>query len=383
MKRILFGVLVLAIAASLVISGCATPTTPSPTPGQPSPTATKPATSPTPTQPAGQVYTIRFSCQIPETGQWPQQVGIPFWKEVEKRSNGRIKVEQYYGQTLTKATDEWEAAKSGISDVGWAVHTYWPGMTPLGDVLQLPFLPMENGRHLTRVAQDIWNNYPNLQAEFKDNKIISFWTAGEYFVANRTRPVNTMADMKGLKLRITGATTGEALQAVGGVPQFLAQPDVYPNIQKGVIDGTLGCWECLLSFKQYQVTPYVTRIPGGSFYTAYFSLAMNKDKWNKMPKDLQDIIMAVWWGNGAIESAGKGWDECEQLVRDAAKKEGLKFEEITLTQDEFNKWKDIGGKPVWDKWVAQNEAAGKKDARNILNDVLSLLDKYRAEYKKK
>ena len=356
MKKFLLISLLAVLVSGLIFSGCAAPAEP-------------------------EVYTIKFSCQVPEPGWWPQQVGVPFWNEVEERTNGRLKVENYYGQTLVKAADEWEAAKSGITDCGWAVHAYWAEMTTLADVIMLPFLPAENGRHASRVLVELFEKYPSMQAQFKDNKIISLFTTGEYFIATKDKQVKVMEDMAGLKLRVTGATTVTALEALGGVPMFMPMPETYPNIEKGVLDGMLGCWECYVSFRQYELTPYYTRLPSTTFYMPYFSLAMNWDTWNSLPKDIQDIILGVWWGVGSSEASGRAWDDAEQPTKDLIAEGGYQYNEYVLPQDEFARWMDVAARPIWEKWVADNEAKGFTEAQEILDTTLELLDKYRAEYK--
>jgi TRAP-type C4-dicarboxylate transport system substrate-binding protein len=79
---------------------------------------------------AAKSITLTFANQNPDTS-WSGMHAIGPWaKQVEKTTNGKVKVQIFYSQTLTKGKDAWEATKSGIADIAWCFHGYWSGMTP-------------------------------------------------------------------------------------------------------------------------------------------------------------------------------------------------------------------------------------------------------------
>jgi hypothetical protein len=65
-------------------------------------------------------------------------------KKVEEATNGRVKIEPYFSQTLAKGKDSWSAVKNGIADMAWCPHGYWPGMTPMASVITLAGLPIDS-----------------------------------------------------------------------------------------------------------------------------------------------------------------------------------------------------------------------------------------------
>ena len=71
--------------------------------------------------------------QNPATGLSSINCVDPWLDKIEEATKGKVKIQRYYGQTLAKGKDMWNATKMGITDMGWCFHGYWPGLTPLSD----------------------------------------------------------------------------------------------------------------------------------------------------------------------------------------------------------------------------------------------------------
>ncbi len=312
--------------------------------------------------------TLRFAQQNPDTGWSTINCVIPWLEQVEKATNGQIKFQSYHSQTLAKGKDMWNAVKAGITDVGWCFHGYWPGMTPLSDVISLPALPFRSAEKGSEVLWKLYEKFPSIQNEYKDVKVLLFYTSEPYTLLTR-KPVQSMEDMKGLKIRMTGGPPTDMMKALGGVPVLIPMPDNYISMQKGVIDGLGVPWEAIHVWRFYEVGNHYTE---GVFPAVYFSIAMNKNKWNSLPKDVQDAIMKV----GGLEGS-KFWG---RMFMDAMKAETLKTIEaqgqkanvIQLSDAERVRWLEVGGKPIWAQWVKDMEAKGFKDAQQILDATLEL-----------
>jgi TRAP-type mannitol/chloroaromatic compound transport system substrate-binding protein len=81
---------------------------------------------------AAKTITLTFANQNPDTS-WSGIHAIGPWaKQVEEATGGKVKVQRYYGQTLSKGKDIWNATKMGITDIGWCFHGYWPGTDAAG-----------------------------------------------------------------------------------------------------------------------------------------------------------------------------------------------------------------------------------------------------------
>ncbi|MEA1967173.1 MAG: TRAP transporter substrate-binding protein [Thermodesulfobacteriota bacterium] len=270
--------------------------------------------------------------------------------EVEKRTNGKVKVEYYPGQTLTKAAQCYDGVVEGISDVGLSCLAYSRGRFPVLGAVDLP-LGYTSGVEATKVANAVLNNFD--PEEFKDTKVMYLHAHGPGLVHTKDKAVRKLEDMKGLKLRGTG-TSGKVVKALGATPVGMPMPETYQSIQKGVVDGSVYPFESNKGWKLGEVTDYATAA-FSSAYTTTFFVVMNKDKWNSLPKDIRKIIEEI--NNEWIVNHGNAWDKSDF--------KGIKFfleqgnEIIGIDEDEAEKW-EKAVKPIIDDYIKVLNKKGLK-----------------------
>ncbi|MBE0596742.1 MAG: TRAP transporter substrate-binding protein [Desulfuromonadales bacterium] len=315
---------------------------------------------------------LTFAMQNPETAFSSVQCVTPWIKAVEEASGGKVKIQPYYSQTLTKGKDSWNATKTGIADMSWNMHGYWPGMTPLADVISLPVMPFRTAEQGSEIFWKLYEKFPQIQKEFEETKVLILYTSEPYYLVTKDRPVKTMEDLKGMKIRSGGGPAVDQMTALGGVPVSMGMPDVYMAMQKGVIDGTGAAWEPIIGFRLYEVGNFYSEVP---LPATYFSITMNKRKWNSLPKEAQEAIMSVSGLEGAKYWGRNFWDIAKEPTIQKAKEMGKEIKVYTLTAEERQRWLDIGGKPVWEKWVREMESKGHSGAREILQTALELGEK--------
>lgn len=316
-----------------------------------------------------ETVTLRFAQQNPDTGFSTTNCVEPWLRQVEEASGGQIKIQAFHGQTLAKGKDMWSAVKSGVTDIGWCFHGYWPGMTPLTDVISMPALPFRSAEKGSAVLWQIYEKFPEIQNEFKDVKVLLLYTSEPYSLITRKKPVKTLEDIKGLKVRMSGGPPTEMVKAIGGVPMLIPMPDNYISMQKGVIDGIGAPWEAIHVWRFYEVAKYYTDVP---FPAVYFSIAMNKNKWNSLSKEVQDAIMKVGGLEGSKFWGREFFDAMHEKSVAKLKAEGAEDRIITLSSEERQRWIEAGGKPVWDKWVKDMNAKGFSNAQEILDTTIEL-----------
>ncbi len=90
-----------------------------------------------------QTIKLTFADQNAEVGWGPVHALQPWVKKIEEATKGKVKIDIFPAQTLAKGPDIWNAVKTGLADMGWCFHGYWPDMTPLSDVITLPSLPFK------------------------------------------------------------------------------------------------------------------------------------------------------------------------------------------------------------------------------------------------
>ena len=321
---------------------------------------------------AQQVYTFTLAHQNPPTSPMHMDGMMPWVKKVEEVTKGRVKIKVYPSQTLAKAPDTWKAVKSGVADIAWCHHGLWTGMTPLAEVITLPMMPIESAEHGSEVLWKLYEKFPSIQKEFDDVKPLLLFTTESYNIITVKKPVKTLEDMKGLKIRIPGGPPADLIKALGALPILLAMPDVYIALDNGVVDGAGVTQEGIESFRFYEKVKNYTRAPTT---VGQLSLAMNKARWNSLPKDLQDAIMSVSGLEGSKAHARATFDLSGARVVELIKKGNYEANTYTLPPDEVARWTKVAGEPVWQDWVKRMEAAGHPEAKEILATTLQLLKK--------
>lgn len=273
--------------------------------------------------------TLTFSNFFPPT-HIQSQTAEAWCKEVEKRTDGRVKFQYFPGQTLTKSHQTYDAIVDGIADSGFSALAYTQGRFPAMSAIDLPF-GYTSGVQATAVANKVFAALN--PKEFDQTKIMYFNAHGPGLLQTRSKAVKKLEDLKGLKIRSTGMSA-EVVKALGGTPVPMPMPDSYQALQKGVVDGSVHPVETNKGWKTGEVLKYLI-LNYSSSYTTTFFVTMNKDKWNSIGADDQKII----------EEANVEWAKKHGEAWDSSDVEGLEFfmsfkgnEQIEQDADESARW---------------------------------------------
>jgi TRAP-type C4-dicarboxylate transport system substrate-binding protein len=312
---------------------------------------------------------LRMAFQDSEQSHGYVHALAPWVKQVAEATKGQVLIEIFPSQTLTKGKDTYDAVKNGIADMAWCFYGYWPGLTPLTDVISLPGLPFKTAEKGSAVLWQLYEKFPVIQREFAATQPLLLFTSDPYTLITTKKWVKTLEDIKGLKLRMTGGPPTSMVSAMGGTPMLIAMPEVYLSLQKGVLDG-MGCpWEAMHAFKFYETINFYTEVP---FPAVYFSFSMNKAKWNGLSKELQDAVMSVSGLEGSKFCGHNFFDTAKDVVVKDIQAAGKQLNYYVLPEKERARWLEVGGKPIWAAWVKEMETKGHKDARTILDTCLEL-----------
>ncbi len=263
-------------------------------------------------------------------------------KEVEKRTNGRVKTTHFPGATLTSATNTYDAVAKNIAHIGWSAMGYTRGKFPLSEVIDLP-LGYQSGLVATKMANAYYQKFK--PREFNEVKVLYLHAHGPG-VFHTKKAVARLEDLKGLKIRSHGLSA-KIVEALGATPVGMPMNEAYDALQRGVAEGIVTNVGTLESMKMAEVVKYTTENYGSSYSTGFF-VVMNKSKWNSLPPDIQKIIEQVdeeW-----AAKQGRLWDEMDQEGRDFALKKGNKF--IPLTKEEDARWAEKV-KPLLNEYVKE------------------------------
>ena len=267
-------------------------------------------------------------------------LSVEWGKEIEKRTNGRVKVTVFPGGTLTPAAQCYDGVVKGLSDVGLSVLGYTRGRFPLTEVIDLP-LGYEKGLEATKLINIYYKKF--MPKEFNDVKVMFLHAHGPGILHTK-KPVAKLEDLKGVKIACHGLSA-KIVGALGAVPVAMPMPERYDAISKGVAEGGVFPLEALKGWKLGEVVNSTT-LNYGSAYTTGFFVVMNKEKWASLPADIQKIIEEInaeW-----IIKTGQGWDEIDKEGADFAASKGIK--QITLSKEEDARWAKLV-MPVLDDYV--------------------------------
>jgi TRAP-type transport system periplasmic protein len=288
-------------------------------------------------------------------------------KEVEKATNGRVKITIYPGGTLSTAVQLYDSVRTGVVDLAWFLQGYTPGKFPLTSVIELPFMA-SSAKQGSAALWELYENSPELQAEYGGVKVLSMWVVDPGQLMTNRKIVRNMSDVKGLKLRIGSDTLKPTAEALGAVPILMAINELYDALQKGVVDGTLLGTSAIRTFKLQSLLKGVTI---GNFFVNAQALGINRNSWARIPAEDQKIVMGLA-GLRLAQITGIKFDSEGKVGYDDAVAAGAEM--VQLPAAEMAKWRDaVGG--IYQKWISDINAK-KLPGQQIYNKSRELLKKY-------
>jgi TRAP-type C4-dicarboxylate transport system substrate-binding protein len=297
------------------------------------------------------------------------QAATTWAKEVEKRTNGRVKITIHHSGTLTDANNCYEGVVNGISDIGQSVLSYTRGRFPLMEVLDLPGYPL-SAQVTTKVCDEFYKKF--MPKEFADTHVLYMHAHIPGTITTVKKPVRTLEDMKGLKIRSTGLAT-KIVEALGATPVAMPKGDQYDAMSKGVVDGTVSTPNELLGWKVAEVAKYSTLLLDVGYVSCMF-VTMNNEKWKSLPADIQKVFTDV--SNEWVEYTGKEWNRIEIEGFQHGKKVGHTF--IYLTPQEQARWRNAV-KPLQDNYIKAMQAKGLP-GKEAMEYRQQLIEKYSTVY---
>jgi TRAP-type C4-dicarboxylate transport system substrate-binding protein len=311
---------------------------------------------------AAETVTLKYSNFFPPT-HIQSKLAEAWCKEVEKQTEGRIKIEYYPGGSLLKAKQIYDGVADGISDLGFSVLAYNRGRFPVAGALDLPF-GYPSGVVATSVANELYTKLK--PKEFDDTKIMYLHAHGPGFINTRDKQITKLEDLKGLRIRSTGMSA-EMVKALGATPVAMGMPDSYQSLQKGTVDGSAYPLEANLGWKLGEVTKNAV-CSYATAYTTTFFVTMNKDKWAALDKKDQQAIEAI--NKEWSLKHGEAWDSSDLAGFRYFMEQGNTAN--GLDKKEIERWKAAVA-PVIDKYAADlskkniDGAAVVKLIRDALN----------------
>jgi TRAP-type C4-dicarboxylate transport system substrate-binding protein len=289
---------------------------------------------------------------------------MDFCKEIEKRTNGRVKINYYGSGTLLSAKALYDGLVTGVTDIAMSLLSYNSGRFPQMEGLSLP-LGYRDGAMASKVVNDVyWKFVPK---ELDDIHLLYLSAHGPGVIFSK-KPVRTLGDLKGMKVQ-SGGFNDKILKALGATPVAFPINAAYEAIGKGTVEGAFLPFEALKGWRLAEVIGYVTNsYLIGNTNTMW--TGMNKSKWNSLPKDIQEIFSEVSkeWAN----RHGKIWYDMDIAGREYAIQ--LKRQIIELPPDEHGRWVAVV-QPLMEEYIATMQTKGFP-GKELLDYARECIKKY-------
>lgn len=317
---------------------------------------------------------IKVGSYEPEGHYLVQYVYVPYTKEIEKRTNGKVKFKWYHGGSLVKAPQTYDAMTGGLVDMVPTLGVFtMQSRFPVSAVMTLPFL-FDSTVQVDKVYQKAYETIPEFKAEYKDIVMLGFH-ASDFFnlhIHKDLKAPRTLADMKGLKICAVSKTFVEVTKLLGATPRSLKPSDAYMSLQRKAIDGCFWPTAPLAKWKLTDVTSHHTLVYGPFVQVP---MAMSAKKWNTLPADVKAVFNAM--KPSIVSFTGAIVDNRRESTLNKLK---ARNDEIYVLPDaEKEKWV-AAMKPMYDRWLTQMEKKGI-DGQRILAQIRSYAKEFRgAQY---
>lgn len=215
--------------------------------------------------------------------------------ELEKRTNGKVKVEIFWSGSLVAARDIPSAVASGAADIGNIPSTYDPSRTRLWMTLDMPMNVRDSWCGIS-VSRELALENEALAAELARNRMVQavgYYSGFQHFISNDSNPVTSIDDLQGRRMRSYGGARVAFLENLGITPVFMGYGDIYEAIERGVVDGSADVTIYLTdAFKHYEIAKHML-IANSGVAVAAPSAVFNADVWNDMPDNLRQLLIVL------------------------------------------------------------------------------------------
>ncbi len=295
----------------------------------------------------GGSVTLKLAHFLPPMHFYNTVVVDAFVEEVEELTEGRVKFDVYAAASLGDAENHYDMAATGVADIAISLQSYTEGKFPLSSVVELPFIS-QSAEMGTEILYELYNKFPELQEEYADTKVLWLFQNDAEYVLTTDKAVNTLEEMNGLRIRVASDMTRKAVDNWGGSPMFMPMPDVYDSAQRGVIDGATGPLSAIESFRLADVIHNITE---GPFTITNFFAVMNKNAWNKLSPEDQEIIEGITEKYRKLSA--QEYDKAGERGRQIAEEAGTQFNKLTDAEqkkfeealaDTYQEWVDNANK---------------------------------------
>ncbi len=291
-----------------------------------------------------------------------------FADEVSERTNGKVKITLYPGDTLVTSASIYDSLVQGIVDMGEADPSYSVAAFPMSSALFLPGMQYANSEVATYVADDFFTQTD--EAEFQEaHFLFAFGMSPSIIFGNKK--VESLEDFSGVQIRGTGFAV-DVIETLGASAVGITPSETYEALLKGTADAALMPAEALVNWSFAEVSKYACQVTG--FSTSFHYVAINNEVWDSMPASVQQVIEEV--ADECVTKLAPLWDEMSDEGYAFAEEKGTEIYEMS----EANLQECMNAlETVQKDWVDEKTAEGY-DAQAVIDYLDASIEKYNDQY---
>lgn len=295
-------------------------------------------------------YNLSYATFRPPADVFAKPWLLAMAKELEEKTNGRVKLTIHWAQALGKGRDQFIMVRDGVADWTDFPGVWMPGKFTLSEISSLP-LAANNCINIIK-AMNIVAQKGYFDKQWGEVEVLGWHVTPPLVIIFRKDRPQTLEDLAGLKTRASGGYISQYIKSLKMVPVRVLPPDAYMAWQTGVVDA----WcHPLTSVVKYKFIELPTKCILDANFGVIGNAAsiMNKKKLASLPADIQKVIREV--GAKYCEVYAKVGVEAD---KDTVKKlNAAKIEIFKFSPSEMEKMKALA-LPIWEKYIADNEAKG-------------------------
>ena len=280
----------------------------------------------------------------------------PWAEEVAEVTEGRVNV-RILARPLGAPPAHFDMAADGVADITYGLHSFTTDdRFERSRIGQFSFL----GDDAVSGSTAFWNVYSgelDAQAEHEGVKLLGLFVHGPGVLHNNVRPIETLADIDGLKVRVPGGYISVLMSDLGAETLFMSSGEVFEKLSRGVIDGVTFTYEAVTAFNLTDDLQHTMRVPGGLYNTTWF-LVMNDDAWEGISEEDQAAIEAIS-GAAFAERVGTAWNNADARALEAIEEAGIQIQDAPAPLLETIKEKAAAHEAAWAEAVAEDGFDGE------------------------
>jgi TRAP-type transport system periplasmic protein len=302
---------------------------------------------------------LNYSSWLPTASWVNQDVLLPYFDQIEEVTEGRVKVEML-PKVVGSPQSQFDVVRDGLADMGYIVIGYTPGRFKLAEIGGLPFLG-NKAEIMSPAFHRMYEEHFAPLNEYEGVHALSTFTVSPGHVFTTRKPIRSIEDFAGLKIRSVSERTTMALQLLGATPILKSSAEAFEMLSTGVIDGSLVILENIPVANMQDLLKQGLLIEGG-LSNSTLLLAMNEDKWKSISPEDQAAITEIS-GEAFARVIGAAYDASSDRALELVKSLGT---EVHVAEPAFVDALRTKLAPVDEAWVAEAKARGLEDPAAVL-----------------